>query len=1272
MSGSRVPASVSSDGTGGNQVDIAGTDFVFILADHLKNRGDVMLSGEEEYSINTDWMTYLNKHFPQCDRADDFTPASFKFTRPEHEPLAFIFEFFQLIPRLKLIPGKRYYMMPDTVFDLNPFRSLQELRIIKVDAERIRGLQYLRSQIKRVQCRRSIPSLYYFFGACAGDEVTRNLPWSALEYLDCSGNSLPDMEYSLKMFTNLEVLNLSDNNIAEISTDIKFLRNLTELNLNYNRIESLRPLVQPDVSPALARLRVLSICNNKLSSLIGTECLSDLEELDLSHNDINSFDELRRIRHLTKLKRLWTDGNPISYQKHSRARILSFFPDWKTLVLDGQEPASLDEQILVEHYLLTGRADSPPMMAPTLALLDFDMQGRAASRSPTPEGGAAAQLPQWAKDDRCNTCGAVFTWALGSTPRHHCRLCGRSVCHKHSDHFEPLPEFGPEYTRPQRLCDSCFRTLHRAKSPIPTVTRQYADKGKAPYQDARQMTPRRRAKSVDIEEAPVKQKVSQKLSPDQSASSSVGNSAADETTPATPVKGSSTENHPAGPPLTPPAAISTELNDSKDDLNTSYAPSLPSTPGRTSSPATNKSTGKKPRSKRKSKKKKSPSKVLAEQEAFYAKVNEIFHTVGDKALAVLTEVLDDINQESEGLTNSRSSSPKKEKKATPPSEAESSEIETLNNRHEIGKDSSAFQRPFRMTSTPKKENPMRKHSPSYPGSKSSDDNNEDENIDDGLRTPTPTTPDVKVNENLWKNSGGEEVYLVEIFDRTNQKVKRFLEIQGDTSVVVSDLGGKTVDLWDLGRLVEAKELEASEDSIGVPMMQVAFFVDRRHRKNFRIQTESWDDLDQILSRLQSIVEQNTLEIDTDDVTQKYKCLKCDTVFAFEQDRFGGQELICPNCDSTYVVEFFVPMSLPSSAVPPMTPKNSSQISQSSKSSATPMPNETKLETSNKGITKPTSPEIDQNQKEFYTKINEWSPPFDCTQIAHDRKLLLELEYLQDGERFQCALDVHVSKNGEGEPAPGLIVASNKSLLIFVAELDDGLSLLGSHAWPQIKGVKVGFGRQFFSLTLDDFEYTLGSGDEEMTWSFLKNLSKTPELRNVPIKWVDLEGLKTLAGVLELQAPPSESLPPLLNGKMLDVEQVWEKRGILQTYEESWGLDLALLARLKQGDGAMHLLVLTSESILLLREDTQFKEGTSWILVDSQDLASVSGLVYSVKKPEEIGIETWTEDLDRTQDEVSRWDLIFRSERGVHTAVRVINDKWKPLFGGFDLPVEYTT
>lgn len=60
-------------------------------------------------------------------------------------------------------------------YSFNLYRSLQELRIIKVDAERIRGLQYLRSQIKRVQCRRSIPSLYYFFGACAGDEVSAKL-----------------------------------------------------------------------------------------------------------------------------------------------------------------------------------------------------------------------------------------------------------------------------------------------------------------------------------------------------------------------------------------------------------------------------------------------------------------------------------------------------------------------------------------------------------------------------------------------------------------------------------------------------------------------------------------------------------------------------------------------------------------------------------------------------------------------------------------------------------------------------------------------------------------------------------------------------------------------------------------------------------------------------------------------------------------------------------------------------------------------------------------
>ena len=53
--------------------------------------------------------------------------------------------------------------MPDAVFNINPLRALTELRLIKIDADRLFGLHHFTAQLKYVQCRRSIPSLHYFF-----------------------------------------------------------------------------------------------------------------------------------------------------------------------------------------------------------------------------------------------------------------------------------------------------------------------------------------------------------------------------------------------------------------------------------------------------------------------------------------------------------------------------------------------------------------------------------------------------------------------------------------------------------------------------------------------------------------------------------------------------------------------------------------------------------------------------------------------------------------------------------------------------------------------------------------------------------------------------------------------------------------------------------------------------------------------------------------------------------------------------------------------------
>ena len=131
---------------------------------------------------------------------------------------------------------------------------------------------------------------------CRDSESTR--PWLSLEKVDCSANNLVDMEHTLQCFFGVKTLDLSENSIEVISNDIKYMVCLEELNLNYNQVPTLRPLLKPEVSHALQRLRVLCICNNKLSSLLGVERLLALEELDVAHNAMESFDELRRLNHL--------------------------------------------------------------------------------------------------------------------------------------------------------------------------------------------------------------------------------------------------------------------------------------------------------------------------------------------------------------------------------------------------------------------------------------------------------------------------------------------------------------------------------------------------------------------------------------------------------------------------------------------------------------------------------------------------------------------------------------------------------------------------------------------------------------------------------------------------------------------------------------------------------------------------------------------------------------------------------------------------------------
>jgi len=75
------------------------------------------------------------------------------------------------------------------------------------------------------------------------------------------------------------------------------------------------------------------------------------------------------------------------------------------------------------------------------------------------------EAPEWAESSTCQRCSRPFFWNLRAMfdqrqlglRQHHCRLCGRAVCHDCSPNRCVLPVYGFEY--PVRVCTECYRTL---------------------------------------------------------------------------------------------------------------------------------------------------------------------------------------------------------------------------------------------------------------------------------------------------------------------------------------------------------------------------------------------------------------------------------------------------------------------------------------------------------------------------------------------------------------------------------------------------------------------------------------------------------------------------------------------------------------------------------------------------------------------------------------------------------------------------------------------
>ncbi|KAK9697426.1 hypothetical protein RND81_08G036700 [Saponaria officinalis] len=69
--------------------------------------------------------------------------------------------------------------------------------------------------------------------------------------------------------------------------------------------------------------------------------------------------------------------------------------------------------------------------------------------------------PPFEEAARCNVCKCSFTTFRR---RHHCRCCGRTLCHEHSSNHMPLPQFGIHTD--VRVCSECFNSFSRSTNSL--------------------------------------------------------------------------------------------------------------------------------------------------------------------------------------------------------------------------------------------------------------------------------------------------------------------------------------------------------------------------------------------------------------------------------------------------------------------------------------------------------------------------------------------------------------------------------------------------------------------------------------------------------------------------------------------------------------------------------------------------------------------------------------------------------------------------------------
>lgn len=149
--------------------------------------------------------------------------------------------------------------------------------------------------------------------------------FASLEVLNLAFNQISqDSIRSLYACTRLKKLDLSSNGLQGIPADIKMLGHLECLNLAGNQMDSLSNSVNPSLTfkalGSLPHLKILNLSRNRFFRLHGDILtpqadFSELQELDISHNQIESDQSLWYLCQCKAINMVVITGNPFATKK---------------------------------------------------------------------------------------------------------------------------------------------------------------------------------------------------------------------------------------------------------------------------------------------------------------------------------------------------------------------------------------------------------------------------------------------------------------------------------------------------------------------------------------------------------------------------------------------------------------------------------------------------------------------------------------------------------------------------------------------------------------------------------------------------------------------------------------------------------------------------------------------------------------------------------------------------------------------------------------------